>query len=119
MAPVRSLASLARVAVGEIDIDEFAECVATGARIIDVREPDEYAGGHVPGAELIPLGRVAEHLDRFEPEGPTYVICQSGGRSMRACELAASQGYDVVNVTGGTRAWATSGREIITGDSPR
>ena len=37
---------------------------------------------------------------------------------MRVCELAASQGYDVANVTGGTIAWILSGRETITGDSP-
>jgi rhodanese-related sulfurtransferase len=106
------------VALGEIDIDEFADRVAAGARIIDVREPDEYADGHVPGADLIPLGTVASNLDRFSADGTTFVICKSGGRSMRACELASSQGYDVVNVTGGTSAWILSGRETITGDSP-
>ena len=72
----------------------------------------------MPGAELIPLGTLAEHLDRFAADGPTYVVCRSGGRSMRACELASSQGFDVVNVTGGTGAWILSGRETITGDSP-
>ncbi len=106
------------MALGEIDTDGFADRVADGARVIDVREPDEYVAGHVPGAESIPLGTVVEHLDRFSAEGTTYVICKSGGRSMRACELAASQGYDVVNVTGGTSAWILSGRETITGDSP-
>jgi thioredoxin 1 len=112
------LASLAPVALGEIDIEEFADRLVAGATVIDVREPDEYAGGHVPGAELIPLGAVAGHLDRFSVHGTTYVICRSGARSMRVCELAASQGYDVANVTGGTMAWILSGRETITGDSP-
>jgi len=112
------LASLVAVAIAEIDIDEFADRLAEGVRVIDVREPDEYEAGHVPGAELIPLGTVAEHLDRFVADGTTYVICKSGGRSMRACELASSQGYDVVNVTGGTGAWMESGRDTIQGDSP-
>ena len=112
------LASLDAVAIAEIDIDEFADRLAEGVRVIDVREPDEYEAGHVPGAELIPLGTVAEHLDRFVADGTTYVICKSGGRSMRACELASSQGYDVVNVTGGTGAWMESGRDTIQGDSP-
>jgi rhodanese-related sulfurtransferase len=105
------------VAITEIDIDEFAERTAEGVRIIDVREPAEYEEAHVPGAELIPLGAVAEHLDRFAVDAPTYVICKSGGRSMRACELASSQGYDVVNVTGGTGAWIESGRPTIEGDA--
>ena len=106
------------MALGEIEIDEFAERVAEGATIIDVREPDEYAAGHVPGAELIPLGSVADHLDRFSADGTTYVICQVGARSMRACEFAAAHGYDVVNVAGGTGAWIRSRRETIRGDSP-
>lgn len=106
------------MALGEIDIDEFAERLVAGLTVIDVREPDEYTDGHVPGALLVPLGTVAANLDRFSADGTTYVICKSGGRSMRACELAASQGYDVVNVTGGTGAWILSGRETITGDSP-
>jgi len=112
------LASLDAVAIAEIDIDEFADRLGEGVRVIDVREPDEYEAGHVPGAELIPLGTVAEHLDRFVADGTTYVICKSGGRSMRACELASSQGYDVVNVTGGTGAWMESGRDTVQGDSP-
>ena len=106
------------MALGEIDIDEFADHVDRGAKIIDVREPDEYAAGHVPGAQLIPLGTVADHLDRFAADGTTFVICQVGARSRRVCEFAASQGYDVVNVTGGTGAWMRSGRETIRGDSP-
>jgi len=106
------------VALGEIEIDEFADRVAEGATIIDVREPYEYADAHVPGAELVPLGTVASSLDRFSSGGTTYVICRSGVRSMRACEFVASEGYDVVNVAGGTNAWILSGRETITGDSP-
>jgi rhodanese-related sulfurtransferase len=106
------------VAIAEIDVDEFANRLAEGARVIDVREPDEYHAGHVPSAELIPLGTVANHLDRFVAGGTTYLICKSGARSMRACELASSQGYDAVNVTGGTAAWIESGRDTIRGDSP-
>ena len=106
------------MAIGEIDIEQFIDRVAEGVRIIDVREPDEYTAGHVPGAELIPLRTVAGQLERFASEGPTYVICKTGVRSMRACELASSQGYDVVNVTGGIVAWIMSGRDTIVGDSP-
>lgn len=106
------------VTVPEIDVEEFAQQVEAGARVIDVREPDEYAAGHVPGAELIPLGTVPERLDRFGGEGPTYVICQAGGRSRRAAELAAEHGHAVVNVAGGTGAWIASGREVVTGDQP-
>jgi rhodanese-related sulfurtransferase len=104
------------VAVTEIDVNQLAERVAAGARVIDVREPDEYTAGHVPGAESIPLATVPDHLDRFQGDGPTYVICQIGGRSRRACEYVETYGIDAVNVAGGTGAWIASGRETESGD---
>ncbi len=104
--------------ISEIEVAALADRVAQGALVIDVREPDEYRAGHVPGAQLIPLATVPDELTRFNPAGPTYVICKSGGRSMRACEIAADEGYDVVNVTGGTGAWIDSGRDVAIGDSP-
>jgi len=102
----------------QIDIDDLADAVDAGARIIDVREPDEYTSGHVPGAISVPLGTVADHLDQFAGEGPTYVICQSGGRSQRACEFVGAHGIDATNVAGGTRAWVESGRPVVAGSRP-
>ncbi len=104
--------------MSEIDIDQLAERLPEGARLIDVREPDEYRDGHVPGAVLVPLATVPEQLARFRGDGPAYVICRSGGRSLRACEYADDHGLDVVNVTGGTLAWVTSGRPVTFGDDP-
>jgi molybdopterin-guanine dinucleotide biosynthesis protein A/rhodanese-related sulfurtransferase len=109
------------VPVAEIDVDQLAERLGAGARVVDVREPDEYADGHVPGAVLVPLATVPDHVDAFQGEGPTFVICRTGGRSMRACEFLAAQGLDrleAVNVAGGTLAWIASGRETIGGDQP-
>lgn len=106
--------------VQEIDVDQLAERLAAGGRVVDVREPDEYVAGHVPGAVLVPLGTVPDHVDAFSGEGPTYVICKSGGRSMRACELLVAQEPDleVVNIAGGTMAWIASGRDTVEGDQP-
>ena len=109
------------MAVQEIDVDELAERLAAGGRVIDVREPAEYAEAHVPGAVLVPLGTVPDQVDAFTGDGPTYVICRSGARSMRACEFLAAQGIDgleTVNVAGGTLAWIASGRETVGGDQP-
>jgi molybdopterin-guanine dinucleotide biosynthesis protein A len=106
------------VPVPEIDVDELAARLAEGARLIDVREPDEYTDGHVPGAVLVPLGTVPDHVDAFAGEGPTYVICGSGGRSMRAAEYVVQHGLDAVNVAGGTKAWIASGRDTVGGDQP-
>ncbi len=104
--------------ITEVNIDELADALAQGARLLDVRETDEYVGGHVPGAVHVPLGSVPDNVDAFRGEGPAYVICKSGGRSMRACEFLADQGLEVVNVAGGTMAWQLSGREVVTGDQP-
>jgi rhodanese-related sulfurtransferase len=106
------------VTVPEIDVDELAERLRSGARLIDVREPDEYTGGHVPGAVSVPLATVPDQLDLFRGDGPVYVICQGGGRSRRACEFVEAHGVDAVNVAGGTGAWIGSGRETVSGDQP-
>jgi len=100
------------MAISEISVDELAEQLATGSRLIDVREPDEFDEGHVPGAVHIPLATVPDNVEHFQGEGPTYVICRSGARSLRACEFLADRGIEVVNVAGGTLAWQLSGRTV-------
>ena len=104
--------------ISEIDADELAVCMDEGGRLVDVREPDEYVAGHVPGAVSVPLVTVPDRLDAFAGDGPTYVICQAGGRSRRACELVAAHGIDAVNVAGGTGAWLRSGRPVVVGSRP-
>lgn len=104
----------------EIDVDQLAVLLADGARLVDVREPDEYADAHIPGAVLVPLATVPDNIDAFRGAGPTYVVCKSGGRSMRACEFLAAQGLDdvePVNVEGGTMAWIASGRDTLGADA--
>jgi len=101
--------------IKEISVDELAELLEQGASLVDVREPDEYAAGRVAGGVLIPLATVPDRLDAFRSDGPTYVICRSGARSMRACEFVAAQGREAVNVAGGTLAWVESGRPIDAG----
>ncbi len=102
----------------EIDVAEAARRRNVGTPIFDVREPDEYAEGHVPGAPLIPLGTVADRVDEFPPAGEVLVICKSGGRSRQAVELLRSQGIDAVNVAGGTMGWIDAGHPVATGSDP-
>ncbi|NNE12411.1 MAG: rhodanese-like domain-containing protein [Ilumatobacter sp.] len=99
----------------EITVDELDAALADGATVVDVREPDEFAGARVPGARPVPLGTVPMRIDAFDGDGTTYVICRSGARSMQACEYLAAQGADVANVAGGTLAWIASGRDVATG----
>lgn len=106
------------MAVSEVTIEELESALQSGATLIDVREPDEYTAGHVPGAVLVPLASVPAALARFSPESTNYVICKSGARSYRACEFLVGQGLDAVNVEGGTMAWIISGRGTVAGDQP-
>ena len=106
------------MSVSEVTIDELESALHTGARLVDVREPDEYESAHVPGAVLVPLASVPSALDQFAAEATTYVICRSGARSYRACEFLVDQGLDAVNVEGGTMAWIISGRGTVAGDQP-
>lgn len=69
-----------------------------GARIIDVRSPEEYASGHLPKAENIPLGNIAEA--HFSEGEKLFVYCYSGARSGRAVSYLKGRGLDAVNMGG-------------------
>jgi rhodanese-related sulfurtransferase len=99
----------------EAEIEELDQARASGAPIVDVREGDEYAAGHVPGAQLIPLGILPVRLQELPKNEPLYVICASGGRSAQAAELLQKAGLDARSVVGGTAAWIRSGRPVDTG----
>ena len=79
--------------------------------LIDVREADEFAAGHVPGAVNLPMSTLGDHLDEL-PEGAFDVICQIGGRSARVVQALESRGFDATNVEGGTGDWAAAGYPI-------
>jgi rhodanese-related sulfurtransferase len=102
------------MAIPEITVDELADRLATGAALIDVRRPEEYTAGHVPGATLLTLDTVPERL--ADVPASVLVICRSGGRSLAACEYLVANGVEAVNVAGGTLAWLDSGREVVEGD---
>jgi thioredoxin 1 len=105
------------VDVPEVDTEAFEAAWRAGATVLDVRNPDEYAEKHVPGAVLVPLPVLSERIGDV-PEGrPLYVICARGGRSMQAAKAMKGQlGWEVVNVAGGTEAWAAEGRPLAHGE---
>jgi rhodanese-related sulfurtransferase len=105
------------VAVPEIDIDELARLRDAGIVLVDVREPDEYDEFHVPGAQLIPLADVPERIEELPPDERVYVICAVGSRSERAVEFLNKQGYDAVNVAGGSKAWLEAGHPVEHGST--
>lgn len=94
--------------------------VPEDAVLLDVREDDEWAAGHAPGAVHIPLGDLPARLGEVPQDDDVYVICRSGGRSARAQAWLAQNGVDVVNVEGGMGAWREAGRPMVseTGQEP-
>ena len=101
--------------VTEVDLVAFAAAHADGAFVIDVREPHEYVAGHVPGARLMPLGRLPHHAGELPAGEPVYVICASGNRSLTAAQSLARHGIDARSVRGGTGGWQARGLPVIRG----
>jgi len=94
----------------EITVEEL-HAAAGEKPLVDVREVDEFAAGHVPGAVNIPLSELGERLHEL-PAEPFDIICHSGGRSGRACEALEPRGHEVTNVAGGTSAWIGAGYPV-------
>lgn len=105
-----------RPAVPERTVTEVAndlEDLERAPQIVDVREPDEWRDGHVPGAVLIPLGELGNRLAELDQTRPIALICRSGNRSGSATAALLQAGYtNVVNVQGGMIAWAQAGLPI-------
>ncbi len=91
----------------EITTIELQQLLEQGEQLnlIDVREADEVAQGIIPGAVHIPLGDVPERMGELDKSKSYIVICRSSGRSGRATEFLAEEGYDVTNMVGGMLQW--------------
>lgn len=81
--------------------------------LLDVREPDEYEAGHIPGITLIPMGQVADRLSEIPQDKTVIVTCRSGNRSAQIADLLRGSGYTSVhNMEGGLLAWAEAGHPV-------
>jgi len=71
--------------------------------LIDIREPYEYKGGHIPTAENIPMNLILSDPEEYLDMSKEYhIICHSGARSSRTAAILKDKGFNVVDVTGGT-----------------
>ena len=114
-----------RIAVREVTTHEVLHIQRIGSPVVDVREPEEFADGHIPGAVNIPLGRleidVNSHPAVVEREGetrslrerPVVLYCLSGGRSARAAAALRRLGFaNPVSLAGGILAWTGDGHPV-------
>jgi rhodanese-related sulfurtransferase len=75
--------------------------------LLDVREPNEYAYCHIPGAVLVPMNTIPERLPELDEEAAIVCICHHGMRSMQVARYLEQQGFgNVMNLVGGVHAWA-------------
>jgi rhodanese-related sulfurtransferase len=102
------------MAVSEALPEVPAAAVPDQAWLLDVREDDEWAAGHVPGATHIPLGQLGTRTGELPPDDTIYVICRSGMRSARAAQALSGAGWQAINVAGGMQEWAEAGRSMVT-----
>ena len=118
LTPVKSMnVDQAREYIGKKSPDELT--------ILDVRQPNEYEAGHIPGAKLIPLPVITSRLDEIDSNKATVVYCAVGGRSRIAAQMMSAQGFsDIYNLSGGFKAWKgeaafgteEKGLELFTGN---
>jgi len=81
--------------------------------ILDVREDFEYDAGHIPTAELVPLGTIPTNLDAIPRDKTVIAVCRSGNRSNQATQFLREQGFDNVhNMLGGMNNWQQAGYEV-------
>jgi rhodanese-related sulfurtransferase len=92
------------------------DAVAADAVLLDVREDDEWAAGHIAGAVHVPMNRVPQQLQldpgALTPDASIVVVCKMGGRSAQVTTWLRQQGYDAVNLSGGMLAWAGANRPM-------
>ena len=114
-----------RIEIREVTTHEVLHSQRIGNPIVDVREPEEFADGHIPGAVNIPLGRleieVSSHPAVVERAGgthslrerPVVLYCLSGGRSARAAAALRRLGFaNPVSLAGGILAWTGDGHPV-------
>lgn len=88
----------------------LAELVRDGAQIVDVRSPEEFAGGHVAGALNLPLPTLERNLSKLRKDRPVITCCASGMRSAAAKSRLEAHGFSTV-VNGG--GWAGLQRKLV------
>ena len=84
------------------------------ALLLDVREDDEWAAGHIDGATHIPMSGLMGRVDEVPKDREVVVVCKVGGRSAQVTAFLRQRGWDnVSNLDGGVAAWVQAGRTLV------
>jgi rhodanese-related sulfurtransferase len=94
-----------------------ADAVGADTYLLDVREDDEWAAGHAPGAHHLPMMEIPARLADVPQDADVVVACRMGGRSGQVVAYLRQHGWDNVrNLDGGMQDWAAAGRELVSED---
>jgi rhodanese-related sulfurtransferase len=107
-------------ATGLVDSERAEELIgsADGLIVLDVRTPEEFAEGGLPGAILIDINSPSftSEVEQLDTTVPYLVYCRSGNRSARAVEIMQDLGFgEIYELADGIQAWVGSGRQLVTG----
>ncbi len=102
--------------INSIEAEELTEyCAQKSYSVLDVRKPGEWEAGHLPEAELLPLGNLMNELDKLNKNSNYAIHCAGGYRSMVAASLLKAKGYNnIVNVNGGFNKIKAAGLPVVT-----
>lgn len=111
------LVAAARATIRECSLDDARRLLAEGVTLLDVREPDEFAAGHLAHAANVPRGLLEFRLSAdpalADPARPVLLYCKSGGRAALAAATLQQMGFTgVCSIAGGYDAWRAAGLPV-------
>jgi|SRR4051794_6983467 rhodanese-related sulfurtransferase len=88
--------------------------VTDGTVVLDVREDDEWAAGHIAGSTHVPMSEIVLRVAEVPAADPLLVVCRVGARSAQVAAWLRAQGRDAHNLAGGLLSWSAAGRPLVT-----
>jgi rhodanese-related sulfurtransferase len=123
MKTAHDLVLQAKANVREIPLQDAEDAIRQADVLLDVREADEFAAGHLPGAVLVPRGLLEFKLSGTPAlsgrDLKVVLYCKTSGRAALAAQAMQSMGYlNVSSIAGGFDAWAAAGKAVIKPEHP-
>ena len=87
--------------------------ISPAVQLVDVRSPNEFAAGHIPGSVNLPMNEISGRLRDLRPNQAIVLICQRGSRAALTADLLKAQGVEASVLQGGTHAWVNRGGRLI------
>jgi rhodanese-related sulfurtransferase len=107
------VAAYGRSGPAELSAVEARQAVDGGAFLLDVREADEWAAGHVPDAVHVPMSQLAGRVDELPTDRTIVCVCHVGARSAAVADALNRGGWTAVNLAGGMVAWEAAGLPVV------